>query len=89
MLTSSSRYNATVDGCEIHFAPPKKPWNHSIPLQIATNNGCNHGFKVVRNGFRNHPQYELPFSGEVIAWWATHRLLTSRKRPKQGGGNTN
>ena len=30
----------TVDGCEIHFAPPKKPWNDDSP-----------GFKVVRNGF--------------------------------------
>ena len=29
----------TVDGCEIHFAPPKKPWNDSIPLEIPTNNG--------------------------------------------------
>ena len=22
----------TVDGCEIHFAPPKKPWKDWIPL---------------------------------------------------------
>ena len=34
-------------------APPEKPWNDSIPLQIPTNNGFNHGFKVVRNGFRS------------------------------------
>ena len=28
-----------------------------IPLQIPTNNGFNRGFKVVRIGLRNHPQY--------------------------------
>ena len=34
-----------------------------IPLQIPTNNGFNHGFKVVRNGFRPStvgPQYQQP-----------------------------
>ena len=29
----------TVDGCEIHFAPPKNAWNELIPLQIPTKNG--------------------------------------------------
>ena len=29
----------TVDGCEIHFAPPKKPGNDAIPLKMPTNNG--------------------------------------------------
>ena len=28
-----------LDGCEIHFAPPKNPWNDLIPLQIPTSNG--------------------------------------------------
>ena len=44
----------TVNGCEIHFAPPKKPRNDSIPLQIPTNNG----FPWFRRcqGFV-HPQY--------------------------------
>ena len=32
---------------EIHFAPPKTPWNESIPRQIPTNNGSNHVFQVV------------------------------------------
>ena len=26
-----------------------------IPLKLPTNIGFNHGFQVVRNGFRNHP----------------------------------
>ena len=43
----------TVGGCEIQFAPPKKPWFLVIPLSRPTN-GCNHGFKVQ---FR--PQYAL------------------------------
>ena len=29
----------TVDGDEIHIAPPKKPWFMMIPPQIPTNNG--------------------------------------------------
>ena len=37
---------------EIRFAPPKKPWNDDSQCEIPTNNGFNHGFKVVRNGFR-------------------------------------
>ena len=24
----------TVDGCEIRFAPPKKPWNHDYLVQV-------------------------------------------------------
>ena len=36
---------------KIHFASPKTPWNDSIP---PTDHGFNHGFKVVRNGFRSH-----------------------------------
>ena len=30
----------------------QKPWFLMIPLHIPANNGFNHGFKVVRNGFR-------------------------------------
>ena len=33
----------TVGGCEIHFAPPKKPWNGLIP--------CKHQQTVVSRGF--------------------------------------
>ena len=36
----------TVDGCEIHFAPPKNPWNDSPA--IPRNNGFNHGFEWCR-----------------------------------------
>ena len=38
----------TVDGCKIHFAPPKQPWNGLlIPLvNASTNNAFNHGLKV-------------------------------------------
>ena len=36
----------------IHSAPPfRNPRNGTIPLQIPTNDGFSHGFKVVRNGF--------------------------------------
>ena len=37
---------------EIRFAPCKKPYDGS-----PTSKGFNHGFKEVRNGFRNHPRY--------------------------------
>ena len=68
-----------VDGCELHFAPPKKPWFLMIPLSIAmTNNGFNHGFSGA-NGFGTHPQFEQtpigglhgrcgPFSIHSKAW---------------------
>ena len=39
------------------------PWNDSrsiSPAKTGKNKGFNHGFKVVRNGFRVHPQYRNP-----------------------------
>ena len=35
----------TVDGCEIHFAPPKKPWNNDSPVNTNKRHGFNLGFK--------------------------------------------
>ena len=53
-MEKASRVVLRVD--EIHFAPPVKPWNDTILLQIPTDSGFNHGFNhVVRNGF--HPQF--------------------------------
>ena len=46
-----------ADGCAILLGTTvQRPWKDSIPLQVPTNNGY-HGFKVVQNGFRHHPQY--------------------------------
>ena len=44
------RSQVGVAGCEIHFAPPEKPWNDSIPryLNAKQRYGFNHGFQVVR-----------------------------------------
>ena len=36
---------------KIHFGPFRIPGNDAIPLYIPTNNGFNHGFKVVRRDF--------------------------------------
>ena len=41
---------------KIHFAPPKKPWNDSIPLQIPTNRGFAWFPSDAISGFCNHPQ---------------------------------
>ena len=49
----------TVDGCEIHFAPPKKPWFLMSPQRKYQATIVSYGFPVVRNGFRNHPQDPL------------------------------
>ena len=32
MVVKVRRLKATVDGCEIHFAPPKRPWNEHSPV---------------------------------------------------------
>ena len=45
----------TVDGCEIHFAPPKKPWNDLIPQRKYQQTIVSHGFNVVQDFV--HPQY--------------------------------
>ena len=57
MLASAPLANLvnTLDGCEIHFAPPNKPWCLMIPEQILASNGFNHGFKVVQDFV--HPLY--------------------------------
>ena len=45
----------TVDGCEIHLAPPEIHWNGSILLQVSTNHGFNHVFLGAK-GVRNHTE---------------------------------
>ena len=70
--------------------PLKKPWNTGSPVNA--NNGF-HGFKVVRNGFRNHPQYHwltpssypwyLPQPHPASAWRAPPRRCR-RSRPTRG-----
>ena len=49
----SFNWNFTVDGCDIHFAAPTKFYP---PLSIPTNNGFNHGFKVVQDSLHS-PYY--------------------------------
>ena len=63
-----------MDGCETHFAPPKKPWNHTIPLQIPTTN-CVPCLQTGA-GFR-------PSTVSLEYLWV---LFFSSRRPKMEGG---
>ena len=69
----------TVDGR--NPAPPKKSWNPQTRVS--------HGFKVVRNGFRNHPHKFCIFllSPELYVDLALVRAQTGRqvKRPCKSG----
>ena len=70
----------SVDGCEIHFAPPKIPWNDSIPQrkyqQTKLFQPCFLG--GARSGFRNHPQYTVSIC----------MPLTSGPRPNRGASRS-
>ena len=56
-------FEPTVDGR--NPAPPKRPWRDDSPANTNKRYGFNHGFQLVRNGFRNHPQYHrVPVTGE-------------------------
>ena len=61
----------TVDGR--NPAPPEKPWNDDL-LRKYQQTMVSHIFKVVRDGFRNHPQYH----------W-TYVLMFSRGRLSANG----
>ena len=47
-----------MDGCELHFAPPFRKMMNPL-VNTKNRSGFNHGYQVVRNGFRNHPQYHF------------------------------
>ena len=90
-MRQRSSHGAGTDSLDIVDGRPKKP-NDSIPLQVPTSNGFDHGFKVVRNGFRPSTVYKsFPF-GEIPqqkskVWdsgLASCRISCSSKRCRQG-----
>ena len=52
---SGNSESDTVDGCEIHPTHHLRTPRMVVPLQLPTNNGFNHGFKVVQDFV--HPPY--------------------------------
>ena len=51
----------TMDGR--NPAPPKELWNDDSPVNSNERYGFNRGNPKVRNGFRNHPQYDSEHVG--------------------------
>ena len=46
-----------VDSFDIRISETQGFWTRLPNVKTNKRQGFNHGFKVVRNGFRNHPQY--------------------------------
>ena len=75
-----------VDGCEIHFAPPKKPWNDDSPANT-TNDGVSwfqSGAKWISSISRTsptqrHPEPKRPLlSGTLYPWLFLPRVAMPR-----------
>ena len=73
-----------MDGCEIHFAPPKKPGeatafvgvyvviNHSLGFRI---NGAKEDVATIHRGFRNHRGFRLASLGPPVVPFLTPFLV--------------
>ena len=73
---------ATLDGCESHFASPKKPWT-----DVSPEHGVNHGFKGCEMDFTTiHSMiFKSGVQPKVQERWPWMQTFAQEINPRNGG----